>query len=65
MHQELPHSDWNSNAHHYVGPALMLAFDKLWWSTGVYYRLDDGGRTLDPGDGYGALWFRTIIGLEI
>ena len=48
-----------------VGPALMLNFGSFWWSTGVYLRVTDYGRSPDPGDAPGAVWGRMIIGLQL
>jgi hypothetical protein len=56
---------FNLGPHEYVGPALMIDFGKLWWSTGVYVRVDDLDRSLLPADAYGPVWARTIIGLEL
>lgn len=53
---------FNPGPHHMLGPTIMLNFGKLWWSTGIYVRLDDMSRTLQPGDAYGPIWARTIIG---
>jgi hypothetical protein len=56
----------------FVGPALMFAFGNLWWSTGIYARVNDIGRTAlpntsanQPPDDYGPIWARTVIGLEL
>jgi len=55
----------------FVGPALMFAFGSLWWSTGIYARVNDVGRTALPTnadqlpDDYGPIWARTIVGLEL
>ncbi len=51
--------------HVLVGPALMLNFGSFWWSTGVYLRATDYGRSPDPGDAPGAVWARMIIGLQL
>ena len=51
--------------HVMVGPALMLNFGSFWWSTGVYLRVTDYGRSPDPGDAPGAVWGRMIIGLQL
>jgi hypothetical protein len=53
----------------YVGPAVLLNFGKLWWSTGAYLRVSSFGyssakeMTLGE-DSFGPVWFRTIIGLS-
>ena len=49
----------------FVGPALMLNFGHLWWSTGVYLRVNDIDRTAQPLDDYGPIWVRTVVGLEL
>ena len=49
----------------YVGPAVMFNFGKLWWSTGIYGRVTDVGRQVNPGDGFGPIWARTVIGFEL
>ena len=49
----------------FVGPALMFDFGKLWWSTGVYLRVNDVERTAQVGDNYGPVWARTVVGLEL
>ena len=51
--------------HVLVGPALMLNFGSFWWSTGVYVRATDYGRSPDPGDAPGAIWARSIIGVQL
>jgi hypothetical protein len=56
---------FNVGPHHYVGPALMFNFGKLWWTTGVYARVDDTSRTLQPGDAYGEIWVRSIVGFGL
>jgi hypothetical protein len=49
--------------HVYVGPAAMINFGKLWWTTGVYWRVTDTGRSVQVGDAFGPLWIRTVIGI--
>jgi hypothetical protein len=51
--------------HHYVGPAMLFNFGRIWWSSGLYFRLDEVARVQEPGDAYGHLWLRTIIGLDL
>ncbi len=48
----------------YVGPTAMFNFGNFWWSTGVYLRASDFGRSLQPGDAFGSVWARMIIGLS-
>jgi hypothetical protein len=49
----------------FLGPALMVNLGHLWWSTGIYGRLNDIGRTAQPLDDYGPVWVRTIVGIEL
>lgn len=49
--------------HLYAGPTMMLNFGRLWWSTGMYLRTTDFGRSLHAGEGYGAMWFRSLVGI--
>lgn len=60
---EDPQGEWNHAPHHFVGPAVSFRWDKLWWTTGVYGRLDDIDRVIRPGDKFGKVWVRTAIGL--
>ena len=45
--------------------AVLLNFGKLWWSTGIYGRVTDVQHTMQPGDPYGPVWGRTILGFEL
>jgi hypothetical protein len=55
----------------FLGPALMFSFGNLWWSTGIYARVNAVGRTAlpnnatQPPDDYGPIWARTVIGMEL
>ena len=49
----------------FVGPALMVDLGHLWWSTGIYARVNDVNRAAQPLDDYGPIWVRTVIGLEL
>lgn len=51
--------------HLLVGPTAMFNFGRVWWSTGVYVRASDYGRSPDPGDAPGAVWARSIIGVNL
>jgi hypothetical protein len=55
---------FNLGPHVYAGPAFLVNFGKLWWSTGAYLRLTDLDRPVHIPDAYGHLWFRTIVGLS-
>jgi hypothetical protein len=54
----------NSAVHHFVGPTIHLNFGRFWWSVGAYLHLNDQN-TPSPGDSYGPVWFRSVIGLEL
>ena len=49
----------------YVGPAVLFNFGKIWWSTGVYARVTDLSHEMLPGDPYGPIWARTVVGVEL
>jgi hypothetical protein len=51
--------------HQYVGPALLLQFGPLWWTNGVYLRVSDFGHVLQPGESFGNVWIRSVIGIGI
>lgn len=56
-------ADAASGARHYAGPTFLLQSGEAWWSTGVYFRLDQFGEDALVEDPYGKLWIRTIVGL--
>jgi hypothetical protein len=49
----------------YAGPALMGDFGKLWWAVGMYTRVSDFDHDLQPGEPYGRLWVRSMIGYDL
>ena len=49
----------------YVGPAVLLNFGKLWWSTGLYARVSDVNHSMQPGEPYGPFWGRLIVGYDL
>ena len=51
--------------HVYAGPAVLLAFPKVWWSFGAYARLTSAGHDLEPGEPYGRFWLRSAIGFDL
>ncbi len=55
----------NPPAHHYVGPALLAQFGNLWWSTGLYYQMNNPGHTLLEGEAFGHFWVRTVVGIGL
>lgn len=51
--------------HELVGPTFLFDFGRFWWSTGVYVRVDDLSREMQPLDNYGPVWVRTIVGFGL
>lgn len=49
----------------YVGPAVMMNFGKLWWSLGAYARVTDTSHTLEAGEPWGPVWFRSMVGYQL
>lgn len=49
----------------YVGPAVMTNFGKLWWAVGAYARVTDPSHDLQPGEPYGPIYVRSMIGYEL
>ena len=60
-----PQRSFNDGPHHFIGPAVMLSFGKLWWTTSVYWRTNDANRTVVVGDSAGHVWARTVIGISL
>jgi hypothetical protein len=54
----------NTRVHYFTGPTVHLNFGKLWWSLGAYAHLNDTS-TPNPGDAYGPVWVRSVLGLEL
>ncbi|HEX4340456.1 MAG TPA: hypothetical protein VH062_31320 [Polyangiaceae bacterium] len=48
--------------HQYIGPALLVQMGSLWWTNGVYLRVSDWDHDLVPGETFGKLWIRSVIG---
>lgn len=51
-------------ASHYLGPAMLLQLGKLWWSSGVYYRVNDVAPSPD-GTGLSRFWVRSVVGFGL
>jgi hypothetical protein len=49
----------------YVGPTMSFNFGRFWWTTGAYLRMNEPFRSLAPGDAFGNVWFRSIVGIEL
>ena len=56
---------FNRGPIHYTGPAMMFNFGRIWWSSGAYFRLNEPTYNLTPGDAFGNVWLRTVIGFGI
>jgi hypothetical protein len=56
--------DINNRVHHFVGPTVHFDLGKIWWSLGVYADLTNA-QTPQPGEIYGPLWARTLLGLAL
>jgi len=50
---------------YYIGPAVMMSFNKVWWTVAAYVRVTDTGHELVPDEVYGKVWFRTMIGYNL
>jgi hypothetical protein len=66
MHGELnDHGSWNLVPQHYLGPTVLLQLGKIWWSNGFYFRLNGLDTPIaGSSDAYGAVWARTIVGIN-
>jgi hypothetical protein len=51
--------------HVYCGPTAHLNLGKLWMSAGAYLRLDQRGRSVQPGDTFSSVWMRGLVGVEL
>lgn len=49
----------------YVGPAVMLNFGKVWWAVGGYVRVTDFSHDLQPGEPFGKVYFRSMVGYDL
>jgi hypothetical protein len=49
----------------YVGPAVMTNFGRLWWAVGAYVRVTDFSHDLQPGEPYGPIYVRSMIGYDL
>jgi hypothetical protein len=69
MHVEFPDDGgtraFGQGPHVYVGPTLLLQWQKLWWSTGAYFRVTDVTRETAPGDAFGKVWLRLLVGVPL
>jgi len=54
-----------SGTRHYLGPTLMLQGGGNFVALAPYFRLDSLGDRLEPGDPWGKVWFRMLIGIGL
>lgn len=59
------HRTFGLGPHAYIGPAVMMAFKKVWWTAALYARVTDVDHVLQPGEPYGRVWFRTMVGYDL
>jgi hypothetical protein len=57
-------ADVNAKIHHFVGPTVHVNFGRLWWTLGIYADLTNLGKPL-PGEVYGPMWARSVLGFEL
>jgi hypothetical protein len=50
---------------YYVGPSVMMSFNKVWWTVAAYVRVSDFNHELQEGEVYGPVWFRTMVGYDL
>ena len=43
----------------------MINFGNLWWAVGAYFRVTDFSHTLAPGEPYGPVYVRSMIGYDL
>lgn len=61
---DTPQDRENSRVHHFLGPTVHLNFGRLWWTGGLYANLNSS-HTPEPGDDYGPVWFRSVLGIDL
>jgi hypothetical protein len=50
---------------HYLGPTFLAKTERAWFSTGTYLRMDALDRSVAPGDQWGKLWWRVMMGVDL
>ena len=51
--------------HVYLGPTVMFTFGRFFYTCGAYVRLTDFDHGMQPGEPYGAVWMRAILGIDL
>ncbi len=50
----------------YVGPSVQVQLgNRLWWTVAVYARVTDRSHDVAPGDPFGEVWVRTLLGYAL
>jgi hypothetical protein len=63
--EPVPAGTLKETPHHYLGPTLLLQMGETFLSLGAYARLDDFGKAQAPGDPWGKLWLRALVGVGL
>jgi hypothetical protein len=59
-----PISKINNRYHNFIGPTVHFDWGKIWWSLGAYADLNNFAEP-QPGEIYGPVWVRTLLGLTL
>ncbi|MGC4092560.1 MAG: hypothetical protein QM756_32710 [Polyangiaceae bacterium] len=51
--------------HHYAGPTLMVLMGRAFITAGAYVRLSDTSHSLVPGESFGRVWLRSVVGVGL
>jgi len=51
--------------HVYLGTTVMFTFGRFFYTCGGYVRVTDFDHGMQPGEPYGAIWMRAILGIEL
>lgn len=54
----------NNMVHHFFGPAVHVNFGNVWTAAGLYAHLNDVSKP-QPGEAYGPVWFRFLLGITL
>jgi hypothetical protein len=54
----------NDQMHCFLGPTLHYNMGKAWLTLGMYAHLNDATRPV-PGELYGPIWFRSVLGIDL
>jgi len=71
LHAEFPEEDppqptpFGLKPHSYLGPTLLFQFGRVWWTNGFYFRVSNLNHTLEPGEAWGNVWLRSVIGVGL